>query len=693
VWAFLPLLLATGIIGQYIQSIPITVTSTLIASLFVAYFVNHPLVVVLERIRITTGYFKVVLISLCLAFIGVLLSLLGGGANFITLIVLFILGIAIFSLYFYYRRSLKDKLLSNEDLLIQEAACPEKMKQRLKTKYSDDGKKTVYKRFFAGIIHLDAFLPYYEKVMRSIFKSKFFAALVLIAVVIAFVGSMALPATGVLKPEFLPEADIEYMYINIEGPPGMISQRTKEIGFKVAESLYDQKAIKNFSLVVGNTGVNFSSFSAVGTNTSNRAQIAILLHDISERAAYEGKEKPTKSYEVAQVLRDKIKDIKGAKIEVVEVAGGPPSGAAFEATISGEDIKVLEELAEKYKSELDAIPGTVNEASSIELNPGEFTFYLDYDQMLMRGLTVAQVASTLRTAVSGSEVSKIYGDGDDIQVLAEFKEDSIPTINSLNNLTLSNGRGQLFRLSDIAEIKIGSSLTSISRIDQKRTVGISAEVEEPRLPVDVLTDFQKRVNENPLPEGYEISYGGANETTEESLLSIFNAMGVAIMLILVTLIVQFNSLRKSFIVLFTIPLAATGVFYGLWAVGFNLSFPVLIGVLALFGIVINNAIILVEKISQNLNVGIKYEDAIIDASKMRLEAIFLTSIGTIIGMIPLTLSSDIWGGLGVSLIFGLSTSTFLTLLVIPTLYYLLMKKSSLRDARIRELKKMNVSLN
>lgn len=693
VWAFLPLLLATGIVGQFIRSIPITVTATLIASLFVAFFVNHPLAVVLERIRLTTGYFKVFFAVMVLILVGLILSLFTPGFELAEAVALLILGVVTFSLYFFYRNRWKEKLKLNEELLIQEEACPQKIKQRLQKKYSEENmNKNLWSRLFTGLIHLDYILPLYDRILRKLFSSKFYAGLLLVVVIGVFGLSLSLPITGVLKPEFLPQADYEYMYINVEGAPGLITDVTGEVALKVADVLRNEKAIENFSVTIGNSGVNFSTFSATGNNNTNRAQIAILLYKVQERAEKEGLPEPTKSYEFAQIIREKIADIKGAKIEVVEVSGGPPSGADFEATISGDDLDELERLANEYKNILAEIPGTVNETTSISLNPGEFTFKLDYDQMLLRGVTTAQVASTLRTAISGSEVTKIFGEGDDMSVRAEFKQDKIPTINSLNNLTLSNGRGQAFRMSDIAEIEIGSSLTSISRRDQKRIVGFSAEVEDPRLPVEVLDDFKAKVEQNPLPKGYEISYGGANEQTEESLLSIFNAMGVAIMLIVITLVVQFNSFRKTFIVVATIPLATTGVFFGLTLVGFNLSFPVLIGVLALFGIVINNAIILVEKISQNMRVGIEYEDAIIDAAKMRLEAIFLTSIGTIIGMIPLTLSSEIWGGLGVSLIFGLSVSTFLTLLVIPTIYFLMMKKAGKREARIRELRTMNECL-
>lgn len=693
VWAFLPLLLASGIIGQYIRSLPITVSATLIASLFVAYFINHPLAVALERIKPTRTGFKVFFAFLALIFFFTLGALFQPGGEIPEAIILALISGVLLSLYFYYQTRLKETLIQNEDLLVQEAACPQKIRQRMRGKYADEtSRRGFFSRIRTGFIHLDTLLPTYDRILRFLFRNRFFAYLTLSLVFVAFAGSLALPITGVLKPEFLPQSDVEYMYVNIEGPPGMITERTREVAFQVADVIRNEKAVENFSVTVGNSGVNFASFSAVGVNNTNKAQIAILLYKIQERGLKEGKEKPTKSYDFAHDLREKIAGIKGAKIEVVEVSGGPPGGAAFEATISGDDLKTLEALAEKYGGYLRGIPGTVNVSTSVSLNPGEFTFELDYDQMLSRGLTVAQVASTLRTAISGSEITKIYGEGDDLRVLAEFKEEKIPTVNALENLLLSNGRGQTYRLGDIANVRIGSSLTSISRRDQQRIVGISADVEEDVLPVDVLEQFKKIAAEKPLPKGYEFSYGGANEQTEESILSIFNSMSVALLLIIITLVIQFNSFRKTLIVIMTIPLATTGVFYGLWIAGYNLSFPVLIGVLALFGIVVNNAIILVEKISQNLRAGIEFADAIADAAKMRLEAIFLTSIGTVIGMIPLTLSSEIWGGLGISLIFGLSVSTFLTLTVIPVLYFLVMKKPSEREARIRELQKMNADL-
>lgn len=641
VWAFIPLLLATGIVGQYIRSIPITVSATLMASLFIAFFVNHPLAVFLERYR-----------------------------------------------------------FGNKEQMIQEAADDEKIKARMREKYSEvevdgDGGHSggrMRKKFFTGIIKLERVLPLYERMLNRLMGNRILTFAYLLTVGLLFAGAVYLPASGILKAEFLGQADFEYLYVNVEGSAGLLAEEMSETIDEITDILMKEKAVSNFSVTTGSSGVNMSSFSSVAQNNTNRAQFAIQLYPLEIRAEKEGLNKPSKSYVFAGQLREKLAYIKDLKVKVQEISGGPPAGADFEARISGEDLGVLEKLAEKYKTALENIPGTVNEETSIAYNPGEFTITFDYDQMLLRGLTVAQVAPALRTAISGAEITKILGDGDDLKVTAGFKEnegasgfEGVATIEGVKSLTLADGRGGTYRLEDIADIELGSSLTSIYRIDKKRVVGISANVEPPRLASEILADFQKYADENPLPEGYFFDFGGVNEQTNESIVSIFNAMNVALMLIIATLILQLNSFRKIFIVLATIPLACTGVFYGLLAFGMTLSFPVLIGVLALFGIVINNAIILVVKIDTNIQSGIKFKESIIDASKMRLEAIFLTSICTIIGMMPLALTSEIWGGLGTSLIFGLGASTFLTLFTIPVLYNLLMKKSCLREERIRRL--------
>ncbi|MCU0680074.1 MAG: efflux RND transporter permease subunit [Planctomycetes bacterium] len=269
---------------------------------------------------------------------------------------------------------------------------------------------------------------------------------------------------------------------------------------------------------------------------------------------------------------------------------------------------------------------------------------------------------------TGTETTNVIKDGDEIKVVARFAEDKLPNLEAIQNLQIINLKGQSVFIKDVAKIELKPSVDAITRLNQKRTVLLSANVLSSANPQLVLKDFQERIKEYSLPEGYEISYGGQNEQNAESVTSIIYAMGVAFLLIISTLIVQFNSVRKSLIVLMTIPLALIGVFVGLAVIRIHLSFPGLIGVLALFGIVVKNAIILVDKINLNLKSGIPHQEAIIDAGKSRLEAIFITSVCTIFGILPVTLSNEMWRALGSVVICGLLFSSFLTLFIIPTLF-------------------------
>jgi HAE1 family hydrophobic/amphiphilic exporter-1 len=690
IWAFLPLLLATGIIGQFIRSIPITMSLTLASSFLIAIIINHPMAIILERFRVTRALFKPLFIFSAAASLFFLMMTAAGQMNLIA----GIFGTAVFAALFlglllWYRGSLKERLLLNEDLMLQERANPAKIKEKIYHHYlAEDHEKTRWARFIGGIIKMDKFLPTYGKLLDSILKSKKRSLTILVIVAVIFAGAFYLPASGILKSEFMSPTDVVYLYVNIEGPPGLTTDRTKDVVSQVEKILLAEKSITSFEEIVGSSGVNVSSAlmtSSAGGGQTNRAQFAVNFYPLKDRPATGPDNKTEKSYEIAKRLRQEMEPITGAKITVVELSSGPPSGADFEARILGDDMKVLENEANKYKDILAQIPGVVNENISLTLSPGEFTIKLDPELMQLRGLTSTQVAGTLRMAFSGMEVTRIMQGGTEMSVRAEFDKTRIKTVDQLKTLSLINARGQVYQLGDIGQITLDSSLTSISHLDEKRVVVLTASVEKPQLPGDVLAKFQEMIKNSPLPEGYEIAYGGTTETNTESIYSILQAMLVAVVLIVATLVIQFNSFRKAILVLATIPLALTGVFYGLVLIGFTLSFPCLIGVCALFGIVVKNAVILVDKINLNLKVGIAYQAAIVDAAKSRLEAIFLTSICTIIGMIPITFASETWAGLGAALIFGLSTSTFLTLIVIPTLFNLLMKKEYAKTLRLREL--------
>ena len=654
VWAFLPLLLSTGIIGEFIKSIPITVSVTLVTSLVVALLINPPLAAMLERTKVTKKmYFTIIGLVLVVAAGALYLQ------NLIGAIVGLVLIVVAGSMIFLYRKNnLKKKFEENKKVMEEESDNDELIRRKLKAK-AETEHKTWGGKLLNGFISLELILPWYERTLRKLIatKKKRFIALGVAFGLFAVASSLLI--TGVVATEFFPVSDQTSLTINIEAPLGTNLDVTNQIVAQVEQKLFKYPEIVSFDTVVGSQGGSF--LSGGSAQSSHLAAITINLKDKKDRKL--------KSYELSSIIRDDIKSIKGADITVANPASGPPAGAAFEARINGNDLQTLDKIAHDLKPYLDSISGVVNSDISLKEAPAEYTYALDPIRLEFYNLNAASVGGALRMAISGTKVSTVIRDGKEIDINATFDQSRIPNLESLENLQIINNKRQPVFLKDVAEIKLTPSVNSLTRIDQKRTILLSAGVNGATRPNDVVAKFQQLVAKNyKLPSGYSIVYGGENQQNTESVVSILNAMVIAFLLIVSTLVVQFNSFKKAFIVLITIPLALIGVFFGLAISRITLSFPGLIGVLALFGIVVKNAIILVDKINLNLKNNIDFTESIVDAGKSRLEAIFITSICTILGLIPITLSNDVWKSLGSAVIFGLTISSFLTLFIVPIIF-------------------------
>lgn len=658
VWAFLPLLMASGIIGEYIKSIPITVSVTLISSLLIALMINHPLAAVLERIRLTKKFFFLIIAFLLLT--GIFIITLHSIFGYVFSILFFI--IAVWMLSWYFNNGTR-VLKENELLAQREWKDDNLIKEKLYSQGNrEDGNFS--QKLIHGIIHFDRVIPIYESFLKKIISTKKARWSFISAIVVLFIFSVSLPILGIVKSEFFPSSDSEEIYISMRAPSGLNLTESNKIIRKVEEKLYTYPEIINFSTLVGNPGAGGDI--GIVQDTSNTASITIKLSPTKERAR--------KSYEISDDIRKNVEGIQEATIKVSSPSGGPPSGSAFQAQILGDDLQELDKIANDLKSILDSIDGIINSDISLKESPAEYTFKLDPAKMELYNLNASLVGMTLRTAISGNTISTVIKGNKDIDVIARFNEAKIPSLDSIQNLQVLNKIGQPVYLKDVAEIELKPSVETINRIDQKRTVLLTAGANQNTNSNQILSEFQEKLSQNyQLPEGYEITYGGENEQNAESVASILRAMIIAGILIFSTMIIQFNSFKKSLIVLVTLPLALIGTFLGLAIFGISLSFPGLIGILALFGIVVKNAIILIDKINLNLKSNIPFMESVVDAGKSRLEAIFVTSICTIFGIIPITLSNEMWRALGSAVIFGLILSSFLTLFLVPVLFVTFIK--------------------
>lgn len=654
VWAFLPLLMSTGMMGEFIKSIPITVSVTLIASLLIALMINHPLAAVLERIRLTKKFFLLILIS------AVAIGSIGAMQNsFIGYAIMAVsFGIITWMLSWYFANG-KKSLEENKKLAELEWESDDLIKQKLRSQ-GDRENQTFATKIIHGIIHFERVLPTYEKYLRKVTSTKKRRWVTISATVILFLFAVALPISGIVKSEFFPESNMDTLSVSMRATTGLTLSEMDKIAQEVEKRLRKYPEILNYSTLVGNPGSNDGGAS-FGINNSNTASISIKLVEKEKRQAT--------SNELARIIREDLADIQDATITVSAPKGGPPSGATFQAQISGDDLQTLDKIANDLKPIISTIPGTVNARISLREAPAEYTFNLDPVKMQLYGLNATQVGSTLRMAISGVTVTNIIRENETIDVIAKFAEEKIPDLDAITNLQILNLQKQPVFLKDVADIKLKPSVESITRIDQKRTILLQADSDGTSNSNEILAKFKEKLTSDyNLPEGYAVTYGGENEQNTESVMSILRAMIIAMVLIVSTLVIQFNSFKKALIVLVTLPLALIGVFIGMAIADVSLSFPGLIGILALFGIVVKNAIILIDKINLNIKSGIEFENAIIDAGKSRLEAIFITSIVTIAGIIPITLSNEMWTALGTAIIFGLSISSFFTLFIIPVMY-------------------------
>ena len=663
-WAFLPLLLATGLIGQFIKSIPVTVSVTLTASFLIALMINHPLAAALERVRLTRNWLFLAIASLLgLGISGVFLGSLWGFALTAVSLVL-----AVRFIFWYLFQEGRQALAKNSALVDAEWENEQLIKARLKEAGNRED-RTIKDQFIHGIIHFDRIIPPYERLLRSILESTRKKWVVLLGTFAIFIGAVMLPVLGIVPVEFFPASDEDLVFINIEAPIGLKLSETDTIVHSVEQKLLAYPEIENFSTVVGNAGASQDGTGNTGGNASHLAGIVVKLSDKHDRNRT--------SSVIADSLRSDLSDIRDADIRVASQQGGPPSGAAFEAHVSGDDLRTVDKIVHDLKGILASIPGTTNIMSSLKNAPADYTFTLSHDRLAYYGLDATTVGNTLRMAISGIEVTTVLRDNKEISVNARFSEHALPSLDDIRNIEFRNSAGNLIRLGDLATVELKPSVDSITRIDQKRTALLSAGVTTGTIPATVLSAFQQKVRSDyHLPDGYSITYGGENEQNQESVASILRALVIAVALIVATLIIQFNSVKQAAIVLTTLPLAMIGVFVGMAIFRISLSFPGLIGILALFGIVVKNAIILIDKMNLNWASGLSHAEAIIDAGKSRIEAIFITSFATILGLIPITLSDAMWRALGTAIIFGLAVSSFFTLLIIPVLSSMVMRKKS-----------------
>ncbi len=644
VWAFLPILISTGIIGEFIKPIPIVVSTTLIGSFFVAMFITLPFIIFLLKPQFPKRV--VILGRILLPLLTVILLFIFLPKNTLLLFQILVFMVLLFITYLI-RKQIMQKL--NE-----------------RFKVSSQQRKNLHEYFEEGVISLQKVEYFYSRFMLKILNSAGARKKIIIMVIIFSIFSYLLVPLGLVKNEFFPKSNGNTLYVSVELPSGTNLYASRNEALKLLKE-FNNTPETEFMLV--NLGSGYNPFGG-GSSSQNNFLITLKLKDKNERKM--------SSSDIAEELRRKFVNYNTGKLSVAEESGGPPTGADIQIKLFGPDLTTLDNYAGRVEDFLKKQPGATNIDRSIKPGTSKIVFVPDEQKMSQAGLTSDATGFWLRLFATGIKIDTIKIDQDlnlseDITLRMDTSSSKAEDIGSVN---IPTQNGVMF-LSSLGDLELQPNPTLITREGGKRTISVTASVKKGYTVPQVnakLEEYAK--NSLNLSSGYSWTTGGANEENQKSVQTIYQAMVISIILIIITMILQFNSFRKALIVILVIPLSISGVFIIFAVTQTALSFPALVGVLALFGIVVKNSILVVDKITANIKTGMAFSESIADAASSRLEPIALTSICAIVGLIPITISDPLWRGLGGAIIAGLTFSGSIMLIFIPVVYYIAFKPKS-----------------
>jgi HAE1 family hydrophobic/amphiphilic exporter-1 len=490
---------------------------------------------------------------------------------------------------------------------------------------------------------------------------------VIAVALIIFLASLAM--ISMVGTEFFPAVDEGQINITVNAPKGSTFEETQDILVRVEKAIADIPEIDTISSSIG--GRMISANLSGGSQDSGN--ITILLKRLNER------ERSTQ--EIGNEIRKKVANIAGCEIHV-DARGsmlgrgmsGSWAGSSISISVRGESLETLSKISEDLVDIVSKVEGATEVKSSYEGGSPEMRIVLDRSRASQYGVNVAMVSAAIQSELQGTVATRYKVGGKEIDIRVQTPYEKELDIQAIRNMDIPTTTGTMVPLNSIADFISGKSPVSINRQDQSRVVTVTGDLSDRPLG-SVMKDIQAQVEEYPLPEGYLISYGGENELLQEAFDDLIMALVLGVVLVYMVMASQFESLVHPFTIMFSIPLAFTGAFLSLLLVGIPLSVPAFVGLIILAGVVVNNGIVLVDYINVLRSEGLERNEAILQTGPTRLRPILMTTLTTVLGLLPLALGigegAELEMPLAVSVIGGLSLSTLLTLVVVPVIYSLL----------------------
>lgn len=518
---------------------------------------------------------------------------------------------------------------------------------------------------------LDKFDRLYEKSLRWSLSHKL---MVFIIAIVVFILSMGL--FGAVGTEFFPQADQSVITATVELQTGTRVDRTIQTADRI-DNLIKEK-YPEVDIISTNTGVDdqggFASiFGAGGTHTIT---YSLSLVDIADRER--------SVFEIADEMRtdlDKMPEVVNYTVSTSEGMGSFGSNAV-DVEVYGYDIASTNIVAEQLAAKLKTVQGAADVAISRDKSKPELQIIFDQAKMSASGLNTAMASTAVKNRIDGLIATRLRQFGDEYDVIVRYKKEARSTITDIENIGITNPMGQTVRLGEIATVKEYWSPPNIERKRKERIVRVSFTPYQRSL-TELQTEVENIISGINMPTGVMVRISGAIEEQMEAFMDL--AMLVVISLILVYLIMasQFESLKMPFIIMFSIPFAFSGVAVALYLTDTTLSAISGIGAVMLIGIVVKNAIVLVDFINLMRERGYSMYDAIALAGRSRLRPVIMTTATTILGMLPLALSkgsgSELWSPMGIAVIGGLIFSTLVTLVFVPVVYAVFVRKNDNRS--------------
>jgi multidrug efflux pump subunit AcrB len=517
-----------------------------------------------------------------------------------------------------------------------------------------------------------------------------------------------------LGVELFPDTEPQRIIAKIKTPEGTNVHHTNNFVLKAEDIIKEYGNIKYITTTVGNDGPNTAEITIDMVDRE-------LRKEAGEDGTDDGKIYFRNSNHTMEAIRQElVANIVGADIKVDKQEEGPSTGAPVNVEIHGEEFTVMARIAEELQDGIRDIPGIVDLTDDYQTGLPEIKIDIDKERAALLGLDVFTIGYIIKGSVNGVEIGKYREGEDEFDIVARLPEEERKNIQNILRLRISDRSGNPVPLSSVATVTTTSGLSSIKHLDEKRVVSVSSNVAQGFNAQHVLGEVQKFASTMQLPTGYTLDYTGENEEMQESSAFMAKAFTIAIFLVALVLVTQFDSVLTPFIIMTSVILSFIGIFLGLLVT--QTSFGIIMtgmGVISLTGVVVNNAIVLIDYINVLRKRGKSFIDAIITAGCTRFRPVMLTAITTVFGLIPMAIGvslevhnlgavvsslnlrklliigsdmSQFWSAMAIAVIFGLVVATVLTLFVVPCFYSLLFYRKKKRSKVSEPLEELETSL-